>query len=250
MLFRSPPSRPWWGYHGLVRRYLMPPRFLMRPMLNGGTLGGPGEMPQPCMHALTPERLQGSVERSVRLCAALLVLGCSGRTDLPREPMPTERTAKVVKTEELSLPLPHGYRDKTAQLSKAGTVLVFVATVSSDSYRPTITLVKVPIPGGSFADSATCAQTGSGLVRGGTDGPGTGGVLKSAAIIDGPVGRTCQIHLVAPEGIAVITELHRPANTPQSPKDVWLMTCNYANGNDAAEAACRSTLAGFRFRHP
>jgi hypothetical protein len=27
-------------YHGLARRYLMPPRFLMRPLLNGGTLAG------------------------------------------------------------------------------------------------------------------------------------------------------------------------------------------------------------------
>jgi len=25
-------------YHGLARRYLTPPRFLMRPLLNGGTL--------------------------------------------------------------------------------------------------------------------------------------------------------------------------------------------------------------------
>lgn len=28
-------------YHGLARRYLRPPRFLMRPLLNGGTLGRP-----------------------------------------------------------------------------------------------------------------------------------------------------------------------------------------------------------------
>jgi hypothetical protein len=27
-------------YHGLARRHLLPPRFLMRPLLNGGTLGG------------------------------------------------------------------------------------------------------------------------------------------------------------------------------------------------------------------
>ena len=29
-------------YHGLARRYLVPSGFLMRPLLNGGTLGGPG----------------------------------------------------------------------------------------------------------------------------------------------------------------------------------------------------------------
>jgi hypothetical protein len=27
-------------YHGLARRYLTPLGFLMRPLLNGGTLGG------------------------------------------------------------------------------------------------------------------------------------------------------------------------------------------------------------------
>ena len=27
-------------YHGLGRRYLLPPRFLVRPLLNGGTLAG------------------------------------------------------------------------------------------------------------------------------------------------------------------------------------------------------------------
>ena len=27
-------------YHGLARRHLMPFRFLVRPLLNGGTLGG------------------------------------------------------------------------------------------------------------------------------------------------------------------------------------------------------------------
>jgi len=32
------------GYHGLARRYLIPLRFLMRPLLNGGTLGGRREL--------------------------------------------------------------------------------------------------------------------------------------------------------------------------------------------------------------
>ena len=51
----------------------------------------------------------------------------------------------------------------------------------------------------------------------------------SAAIIDGPVGKTCQIHLRPPQGIALITELHMTGNTPLTPKDIWLMTCNYAD---------------------
>jgi hypothetical protein len=38
-------------YHGLARRHLMPPRFLMRPLLNGGTLGGRGKWPRACHRA-------------------------------------------------------------------------------------------------------------------------------------------------------------------------------------------------------
>jgi hypothetical protein len=224
---------------------------LMRPQLTGGTLDR--EMPEAGMCTLTLESRPRSVERIVRSCAALLVLGCSSTSappQPPRQPIPRKHTTEIVNTGELSLPLPEGYRDETANFSKDGIVLIFAANESGKAYRPTITILKVPIPGGSFADPATCAQTGSGLVRGGTGAPGTGGVLKSAAIIDGPVGKTCQIRLVAPEGVAVITELHRSANTPQSPKDVWLMTCNHADGDDAAEATCRSTLAHFRFLQP
>ena len=86
------------------------------------------------------------------------------------------------------------------------------------------------------------------MVTGATESPGAGGTLLSAAIVDGPLGKTCQIPLRAPEGIALITELHKPGNTPWTPQDIWLMTCNHADGDKNAEGTCRSTLAGFRLR--
>jgi hypothetical protein len=54
-------------YHGLARRYLTPPRFLMRPLLNGGTLAGlmderPLATPEYEQHALTLFRLDLSAE--------------------------------------------------------------------------------------------------------------------------------------------------------------------------------------------
>ncbi len=116
-------------------------------------------------------------------------------------------------------------------------------------FQPTIALQKAPIPGGTFADPAMCTQTGSGMIHGGTAANGTGGTLKSAAIIDGPVGKACQIYLVAPGGVALITELNKSGNTAMAPTDVWLMTCNFADGDTASEAACRASLAGFRFTH-
>ena len=148
------------------------------------------------------------------------------------------------------MPLPAGYDDATTEHQERAPQLeaVLRAAAARDGQRPTIVVQKVPIPGGTFADPALCAQTGHGLVHGGTVAAGTGGTLLSAAIVDGPLGKTCQIHLRAPEGIALITELFEPGNTPATPKDVWLMTCNHADGDAGAEAACRATLAGFRFR--
>jgi hypothetical protein len=54
-------------YHGLARRDLLPPRFLMRPLLNGGTLAGlmserPLATPQYEKDALTRFRLDLSAE--------------------------------------------------------------------------------------------------------------------------------------------------------------------------------------------
>ena len=156
----------------------------------------------------------------------------------------------AIETEDFALPLPDGYADVSSglQMEAPHLAVVLRASTSTNGYTPTIVVRKVYLSGGAFDDPSTCARTGRGLVTGGTEAPGTGGTLLSAAIIDGPVGKACQIHLSAPRGIALITELHRPGNTPLTPKDIWLMTCNYADGDESADATCRSTLAGFRFR--
>ena len=188
------------------------------------------------------------------LFASLLVASCEGSAPVEKAAAPapahTSEQNAVVATGDFTLPLPEGYRDISSEVQKkeAHLVVVFEANRLHKGYRPTIAVRKVPIPGGSFADPATCAETGKGLLTGGMEAAGTEGTLKRAAIIDGPVGKACQIHLLAPEGIALITELHRPGNTPSTPQDIWLMTCNHADGDEDAEATCRSTLAGFRFR--
>jgi hypothetical protein len=157
---------------------------------------------------------------------------------------------RTIETADFVLPLPDGYDDASAVFRQRAPRLsvVLQARTSFHDYQPTIVVQKAPIPGGSFDDPSECTRTGKGLITGGTEAPGTGGELLSAAIIEGPVGKTCQIHLRAPEGMALITELHRPGNTVLTPKDIWLMTCNHADGDGSAEATCRSTLAGFRFR--
>jgi hypothetical protein len=168
----------------------------------------------------------------------------------PPSSKPSAQT-QMIETQDFALPLPADYADMSSAFKKKAPHLVvgLEANKLSDGYQPTIVILKAPIPGGSFADPSTCSQTGKGLVTGGTEDPGTGGTLLSASIIDGPLGKTCQIQLRAPEGIALITELHETGNTPLTPHDIWLMTCNYADGDKIAEATCRSTLAGFRLRN-
>jgi hypothetical protein len=51
------------------------------------------------------------------------------------------------------------------------------------------------------------------------------------------------MHVVRPEGIALITELISSAET-------WLMTCNHAEGDGGAEKVCRATLVAFKFKPP
>ena len=207
-------------------------------------------------------------------CVFLTVLGCAGplTTRKPRLATPPERsqpaaprsassaptasptalgsivTVGWAETSDFRLPIPAGYRNATAEFPDAAFSVVIAKNEAAERYRSTIVLRRVPIPGGSFDEPSACEQTGRGLVLGGTDEPGTGGMLKSAQIIDGPVGKTCQIHLIAPQGVALLTELHRPGNSRSSPKDIWLMTCNYVDGDALAESMCRFALSGFRFR--
>jgi hypothetical protein len=196
----------------------------------------------------------------------LATMACANRdAAFPREPSATASSGVVapsalpsapaarrqtIQKKDFALTMPDGYADVSATFQEKAPQLLVVLQADEiwNGYQPTIVIRKAPIPGGSFADPSTCSQTGKGLVMGGTEAPGTGGTLVRAEVIDGPLGRTCQIQVRAPQGVALITELHRPGNTPLTPQDLWLMTCNYADGDKGAEARCRSTLAGFRLQ--
>lgn len=211
------------------------------------------------------------------LCSCVLastLASCRGESSTSaRAPAPTPdqappppSPARTVAIEDIELPLPDGYEDRSADFRDDGPAasIVLDATQLRLGYRPSIVVQKV-LPGGSFADPATCRATGEGLIRGGTLGGGMAGTLLGATIVDGPTGKACQIRAEAdvsamftaeelagrvegtPTVVVLLTELHRPGNTVLTPQEVWLMTCNHARGDAVAEATCASTLAGFRF---
>lgn len=137
-----------------------------------------------------------------------------------------------------SFPMPDGYADIGGKLDRPGFVAL-EAKQSSRGYRPTIAFQRTPIAGGSMGDPTTCTNSGTSVAG------GANGKLVSASIVDGPVGKTCQIHIVAPAGVALITELNL-LDAKGLPRETWLMTCNHAEGDAAAERTCRQTLAGFK----
>ena len=186
--------------------------------------------------------------RSASLALALGVLG-AGCASKPALQVPDGATVRV-QNPQFSVPLPAGYEDATRELQRTAPELTMVLRSEklSKGYQPTITIRKARLPGGTFAEPAACAEAGRGLTNGLDDDQAGAWTLLSASIIDGPVGRTCQIELKAPEGMSIITELFTPGNTRAAPKEVWLCTCNHAEGDDAAKALCQSTVAGFRFR--
>lgn len=154
--------------------------------------------------------------------------------------MPTSSTSgRLQYAERFSFVIPDGYRDISKQFTKTDFVALEAQRPNLGD-RPTITLQRAPIAGGSMAESATCTLTASSIAS------DVSGKLQSASIICGPLGKICQIHIVAPAGVALITEL----NVMQEgglPKETWLMTCNHADGDNVAQRLCQETLAGLKF---
>lgn len=148
-------------------------------------------------------------------------------------------TPKVVTTKRFSFVLPEGYEDISSKFQKPDFVAL-EAQRTSPGYSPTIVLQRVPVAGGSMGDPTICTSTGKSIAS------DVNGKLQSASIISGPLGKTCQIHIVAPSGVSLITEL----NVMQErglPKETWLMTCNHADGDKIAQRLCKETLAALKF---
>jgi len=172
--------------------------------------------------------MQPNVLRMVwALASAWLVLAASSAAAAP----------PIVENESFTIPLPEGYRDITDQIRKAGfprrqVSLQAIAPGKDD--QPTIVFQLAPIWGGTMGNLGMCEISAKSFAT-------AQGKVKSAEIISLPSGKVCQMHLLRPEGIALMTEL-------TSTTETWLMTCNHADGDATAEKACRATLAGFKFK--
>lgn len=143
----------------------------------------------------------------------------------------------LVSNDRFAVMLPDGYHDITDALRTEGfprPQLSLEANLITMGYRPTIMFQRAPVYGGSLGDTSLCAMAADGIAS------EDGGTLRAAVIVQGPVGPSCQMSIVYPQAAALITELNGASET-------WLMTCNHADGDHAAERTCRAVLASF---HP
>lgn len=178
---------------------------------------------------------------SVAVVGAALawMLGCGvpeRGTQPARSGPPPTAVPTVFTGETFTFPIPEGYVvvSQDPPPPPARRVVALQGAHVVKGFRPTITFQRAPVDGGTMGDEVMCAQTGESIAR------GVSGRVTTASLTEGPGGKVCQIRLVAPEGVALITELLGPTET-------WLMTCNHADGDTVAESVCRSTLSAFRF---
>jgi hypothetical protein len=109
------------------------------------------------------------------------------------------------------------------------------AVEETKDYRPTIVIQLAPVWGGYMGDAERCKWSAPHFA-------GDKGKVKSATIVAGPAGtKSCQIHVVTPDRVAIISEL-------TSYTETWVMTCNHADGDAAAERVCRATFGAFKFK--
>jgi hypothetical protein len=150
-------------------------------------------------------------------------------------------SARVVDAGSFAIQLPQGYADITQEIASAGfprKQITLQAKAVVKGYQPTIVFQLAPIWGGTLGDLALCRKMAASFA-------GPTGRIKSVRLIDGPApsGRVCQLHIVLPTGVALMTEL-------VSSTETWLMTCNHADGDADGERVCRETFAAFKFKNP
>ncbi len=143
----------------------------------------------------------------------------------------------VVVGDEFTFPMPEGWEDISAAVHHAGGPATTVAVAPRQRGKPkpaSLFVQRAPVQTRT-TDAAACMDIGH------TMASTLKAKLEHARMIAGPIGQACQIRLVAPVGVAIITELDAPQAT-------WLMTCNHSHGDAVAEAICASTLAGFKLK--
>jgi hypothetical protein len=151
----------------------------------------------------------------------------------------------VVQNPSLSVTVPDGYRDISAEAAKLGNgdprtkdvIALFTGTPGAAD-AASINFVRADHhPEDKLGDAKECAAF-AGEMRDRQHAKS-----QTSSIVDGPSGKTCQIavYFEKEKATAVSTIL-------RGPKDTWTMTCVMGVSNQAALKQCQKTLGTVKFR--
>jgi hypothetical protein len=151
----------------------------------------------------------------------------------------------IVKNASLSVTLPDGYHDVSAEAVKLANgnpgvkdAIAFMKGAAGAADAASINFIRTEHhPEYHYGDAKECTAFASDMrVQQHANS-------VSSAIVDGPTSKTCEVSLTYDNGkmLAVSTIL-------QGPKDTWIMTCVMTPSNAAAVKQCRTTRATVKFR--
>ncbi len=147
----------------------------------------------------------------------------------------------TIAGKSFTLPVPDGYGDVTVQLKKMRPDVKDVVAIASHTTHggARANIVIVPTNNNDdldLADPKQCALGAQDMLQ-----QHKGGKSKSSAIVDGPTGKTCQISILADSGIVTVFTVLR------GPKDSWMMTCTFGEGDADAWKVCQATVTQVKF---
>jgi hypothetical protein len=174
-----------------------------------------------------------------RVLLACSISACGGGP-VPSSPQPAQR----VKTAELELAIPAGYKDISADMKKA----LPDVSVGLEGPRGAVIVAQRSMGHGGSLDDAGCAERGKFMVEGGPQIPGKPARLRNAAVVSWSAGKACELDYLTPDGVPTLLVEFYPANTPptlDTPVEIWTLTCQHEDGDQTALAACRATVTSF-----
>lgn len=175
----------------------------------------------------------------MKLAVALAMAACGGAAPAPTSPGPGPTAApQRVETAEVTIAVPAGYKDITASMKPH---IPYVEVALEGPSGVVIVFQKAP-PLTETTDEAGCAAGGTFMTERLPQLPGKPAKLRGTRSVAWTGGTGCEYDYLTPDGQpTVLVEFHRAARADE----IWTMTCQHADGDQAALAACRSSGAAF-----
>jgi hypothetical protein len=178
---------------------------------------------------------------TMRACVVVLVFVACGSRKADTLQGSSPAGIQVIETDELTVPVPAGYRDATASYREHFPDMR-VAFTGKDSRGEVVVIVleRAPIPRWGV-EAKGCADRGANAVAGpGTSPmpPGITATLRGSTVVQWGGDPACEIDFTTSTGgPKLITERLDPTN-PDG--DGWMLLCQH-NDDAAAIAECRAT---------